>query len=467
MRINIKRSNLSGEIQCPPSKSYTHRAIVIASLADGKSRLSNVLLSRDTRATMNCCRLLGIEIHNDNPSTVKDHRANVIVNSKGGKFGFLTPNDVLPADNSGTTIRLLTSLCALVSQGYSVLTGDDSLRKRPMRDLIKSLNQLGVDCFSTNSSFFPPVIVKGGGIEGGKTQINGGISSQFISSLLLSGVYSKKGVTIEVLGKQVSKPYIESTIHIMRYFGVNIQNDVNDSIDEISEQSNLTESKSNTSIDNIVTESYAIPPNLSYKPREFSVPGDFSTAALLISAAFLSRGQLTIKGLNFDMPQGDMEIIDIVKSMGGHVSTDRIKGTATVDGNSSLSGGVFDLRKTPDLLPVLAILSLVAKGTTRIEGILHARFKETDRVANIASQLTKMGALITEKNDSITIQPPTQIKNTAVESFKDHRLFMAFTIAGLATDKSIVDGAESVDVSYPHFVKDLKALGANIEVLEI
>ncbi|MDQ2684825.1 MAG: 3-phosphoshikimate 1-carboxyvinyltransferase, partial [Thermoproteota archaeon] len=131
------------------------------------------------------------------------------------------------------------------------------------------------------------------------------------------------------------------------------------------------------------------------------------------------------------------------------------------------SGGVFDLKKTPDLLPVLAVLSLVAKGTTRIEGILHARFKETDRVANIASQLTKMGALITEKNDSITIQPPTQIKNTAVESFKDHRLFMAFTIAGLATDKSIVYGAESVDVSYPHFVKDLKALGANIEVLEI
>ncbi|MDQ2684681.1 MAG: 3-phosphoshikimate 1-carboxyvinyltransferase, partial [Thermoproteota archaeon] len=366
MRINIQRSNLHGEIQCPPSKSYTHRAFVISSLASGKSQLSNVLLSRDTRATMNCCRLLGVEIHNDNSSIVKDHRANVIVNSKGGKSGFLTPNDVLPADNSGTTIRLLTSLCALVTQGYSVLTGDDSLRKRPMRDLIKSLNQLGVDCFSTNSSFFPPVIVKGGGIEGGKTQINGGISSQFISSLLLSGVYSKKGVTIEVLGKQVSKPYIESTIHIMRYFGVNIQNDVNDSIDEISEQSNLTESKSDTSIDNLVTESYTIPPNLSYKPREFSVPGDFSTAALLISAAFLSRGQLTIKGLNFDMPQGDMEIIDIVKSMGGHVSTDRIKGTATVDGNSSLSGGVFDLRKTPDLLPVLAVLSLVAKGTTRI-----------------------------------------------------------------------------------------------------
>ncbi len=464
MKINVQKSNLYGEIHCPPSKSYTHRALITSSLASGKSRLGNVLLSRDTKATINCCRMLGIDVCIDETTSLKDYKADITVCSKGGKFGFLTPNDVLIADNSGTTIRLLTSLCALVSQGYSVLTGDDSLRKRPMGDLIKALNQLGVNCFSTNSNYFPPIIVKGGGIEGGKTQINGQISSQFISSLLLSGVFSRKGVNIEVLGKQVSKPYIESTVYIMKYFGVDIQNDVYDSVYKTSERNDSIISQPGISLESQVTESYTIPPDLNYDSKQFDVPGDFSTAALLISAAFLSKGQITIKGLNFDMPQGDMEIIDIVKSMGGQVSTDRINGTVRVEGNSSLFGGVFNLRKTPDLLPVLSILSLVAKGRTKIEGILHARFKETDRISIIASQLAKFGATITEKKDSITIQPPDKLRDTTVKSFNDHRLFMAFTIAGLATDNSIIDGAESVDVSYPHFVKDLKALGADIKI---
>lgn len=464
MKISVNKSILTGEIQCPPSKSYTHRALVISSLAAGKCRLNNVLLSRDTKATINCCRMLGVEILSSGSESSSIYKDNIIVTSEGGGSGFLTPNDVLPADNSGTTIRLLTSACALVSKGYSVLTGDDSLRKRPMGDLIKALNQLGVTCFSTNSNYFPPVIVKGGGIEGGVTQVSGQISSQFISSLLLSSIYSRKGTTIQVLGKQVSKPYIESTIHIMKYFGVDIHNEIKHSYSE-----NLTQTgfeNTSSEIFNLVTEEYMIPPNLGYMAKDFDVPGDFSTAALLMSAAILSGGDLTIKGLNFEMPQGDMGIIDIIKKMGGKIILDRTRGRVHVDGNSRLEGGLFNLRKTPDLLPVLAILSLVAKGETQIEGILHARFKETDRVANIASQLKRFGASITENEDSIIIKPPRQIQSTSIESFNDHRLFMAFTIAGLATEKSFIEGVESVDVSYPHFVDDLKALGANIRLLK-
>ena len=209
MKVNVKKSNISGVIQCPSSKSYSHRAIVISSLARGESLIKNVLLSRDTKATINCCRMLGVDLELSFSDKFKKNSDDVTVRSKGGRGGFLTPNDVMPADNSGTTIRLLTSACALVPQGYSILTGDDSLRKRPMGDLIKSLNQLGVNCFSTNSNYLPPVVVKGGGIEGGITQISGQTSSQFISSLLLSGIFSKKGITIQVLGNQVSRPYIE------------------------------------------------------------------------------------------------------------------------------------------------------------------------------------------------------------------------------------------------------------------
>ncbi|WP_148686691.1 3-phosphoshikimate 1-carboxyvinyltransferase [Candidatus Nitrosocosmicus hydrocola] len=464
MKVNVKKSNLSGKIQCPPSKSFSHRALVISSLALGKSLLNNVLLSRDTRATINCCKMLGVDLQLSGSNILPKNSDNITVNSKGGQSGFMTPYDILPADNSGTTIRLLTSACALVPQGYSILTGDESLRKRPMGDLVKSLNQLGVNCFSANSNYFPPVIVKGGGIEGGITQINGQISSQFISSLLVSGIFSKKGITIQVLGNQVSKPYIESTIHVMKYFGVDIQHERKDLGPVNSSQ---------TSFGNLdhdfgtqITEEYFIPPNLAYGARDFVVPGDFSTAALLMSAAFLSRGEMTINGLNFVMPQGDMTIIDIIRKMGGTIHVNMLTGSVKVDGNSKLEGGVFDLTKTPDLLPVLAVLSLVAKGETQINGISHARFKETDRVANIATQLSRFGASINEKKDSITIRPPAKINSTTIESFNDHRLFMAFVIAGLATENSIIEGAESVDVSYPHFINDLKGLGADIEFLK-
>ncbi|HSA75164.1 MAG TPA: 3-phosphoshikimate 1-carboxyvinyltransferase [Candidatus Nitrosocosmicus sp.] len=455
MKINVKNSNLMGKIQCPPSKSYTHRALVISSLATGKSFVKNILLSRDTKATINCCRMLGVNIQTSGSNSMSTKNENVYVTSEGGHNGFMTPTDVLSADNSGTTIRLLTSVCALVSEGYSILTGDDSLRKRPMGDLIKALNRLGVTCFSAKSNYFPPVIVKGGGIEGGVTQVSGRISSQFTSSLLLSGIFSRIGTTIQVLGNQVSKPYIESTMHIMKHFGVNVQTEIKDSFSE----------NPMPGQDKKVTEEYIIPPNLSYSAKEFDVPGDFSTGALLMSAAILSKGNITIGGLNFEMPQGDMAIIDFIRKMGGHIMIDKLRGSMKIDGNSKLQGGYFNLKKTPDLLPVLAVLSLVAKGETQIEGILHARFKETDRVANISSQLKRFGADVIEKEDSITIKPPQQIKSTTIESFNDHRLFMAFTIAGLATENSTIEGAESVDVSYPHFTNDLKSLGANIQLL--
>ena len=251
MEVKVKKSQISGEINCPPSKSYSHRAILISALASGKSHIKNVLLSRDTLASVNCIKMLGVNVtsldsggdhatilgfdklENQQSHNMKKTKSDVtglvgtqdlFVESNGGLRGFKTPNDVLNADNSGTTIRITTSMCSLVSDGYSILTGDKSLRKRPMGDLIKALNQLGVDCFSTNHNYFPPLVVKGGGIKGGTTKISGKVSSQFISSLLISGIYSEKPVTIHVLGNQVSKPYIDSTLFMMKKFGIRLEN---------------------------------------------------------------------------------------------------------------------------------------------------------------------------------------------------------------------------------------------------
>jgi 3-phosphoshikimate 1-carboxyvinyltransferase len=493
MKVSVKKSFLSGEVRCPASKSYTHRAIAISSLSDGKSQLNNILIARDTIATLKCCMMLGAEVKikiksgmfsdysdklldisqidhikdivNNRPNSASyDDIFSLDIRGKEGSIGFNVPDDVLPADNSGTTIRLLTSMCSLVKEGYSILSGDRSLRKRPMKDLLNALSQLGVTCFSTNTNDFPPIVVKGGGIQGGLAQVSGKISSQFLSSLLLSGVFSKKGITLEILGNQVSKPYIDSTLYIMNRYGIKIRNEMSSNdyqgIRYTEMDANLGANNSN------VTARYSIDKEMHYEPTDFVIPGDFSTAALLFSAAFLTESMIKVTHLDFKTPQGDMQIIDILNEMGGKIVLNEDRGTAKVDGSSKLNGGTFDLRKTPDLLPVVAVLSLKAKGITKITGISHARYKETDRVANIAKELTKFGAQVIERNDSIDIEPPKQIRNAQVQSYNDHRLFMAFAIAGLSTEHTQVDGADSVDVSYPKFVSDISKIGGRIQYID-
>lgn len=493
MKIEVKKSQLYGSIRCPPSKSYSHRAIVLAGLSEGTSRIDNVLLSRDTLATIKCVRMLGVEIiqsriekkdsndknitqnieqdfsgvNNDDFLDVPVNNYNsseLVISSTGGEKGFQTPEDILNAENSGTTVRLLTTMCSLVTSGYSILTGDKSLRKRPMRDLTKALNQIGVECFSSNLKNTPPIIVKGGGIYGGITEISGKISSQFISSLLLSGIYAKNPITIKVLGEQVSKPYIESTISLMKKFGVEVTNQkLNSNYNSLY---GLDSSSKESILDNSFTEIYDVPSQKLYNPSNFKIPGDFSTAALLMSSAFLSEGELTIENMDFSLPQGDSEIINIIRTMGGDLTVDEVKGMVKINGNSFLEGGEFDLKDTPDLLPVVSILALKSKKSTKITGISHARFKETDRVSNIASQIKNFGADVHEEFDSLIIYPPSELKvKGQIESFDDHRLFMAFTIASLAIGNTIIDGAESVDVSYPNFIGDLIKLGASIKYL--
>ncbi len=192
------------------------------------------------------------------------------------------------------------------------------------------------------------------------------------------------------------------------------------------------------------------------------MPGDFSTAALLISSAILSDGELTIDNLDFSIPQGDSNIIKIAKEMGADIIVDKSNGKVKVIGTRLLDGGEFNLKDTPDLLPVVSILALKCKNITRITGISHARYKETDRVANIATQLIKLGAEIKEEFDSIVIKPPKKVNSASLNSFDDHRLFMAFSIASLMTEKTQIDGAEFADVSFPGFIGELKRLGASI-----
>ncbi|MDQ3888166.1 MAG: 3-phosphoshikimate 1-carboxyvinyltransferase [Thermoproteota archaeon] len=420
-----RRSRLNGTVRCPSSKSYSHRAIAVASLADQHSTITHILMARDTLATLAACSSLGAEI--------KYGASEVQIR---GSDSFNPPENVINAENSGTTIRILTAMSCLVTAGYTVLTGDQSLRSRPMQPLLDALRQLGVEAYSTKENGMPPIIVKGGGIKGGTTVVDGSISSQFISGLLIATIYADSEIIIKVRGRLVSKPYVRATLATMKYFGVSIDHSPD------------------------MLEYYI--KNTRYHGTRFEVPSDFSTAALILAAGAVAGEKLRINGLNFEMPQGDSRIIDILKKMGCRIIVHEENGEVIISSADRLEGGHFDLEDTPDLLPVVSVLALKAKSPVTITGVAHARVKETDRVSNIAAELRKFGADINEFRDGLKITAPLIIKNAALEAHNDHRLFMAFTIASMMTEKSRVAGAQSVDVSYPNFLSDMKNIGARI-----
>jgi 3-phosphoshikimate 1-carboxyvinyltransferase len=425
VNIQIKKSVINGVIRCPSSKSYSHRAIAIGSLTNGSSVVRNVLLARDTLATLAACRSLGANIKHQNGDLYID-----------GKTSLEAPENVINVENSGTTLRLVTVMSSLMRKGFAVITGDESLRKRPMQPILDALIQLGVKSYSTKINGCAPLIVKGGGIRGGIALVDGRTSSQFVSALLISSIYADSKVIIKINGNQVSKPYIESTLATMEAFGVTIDHDHHYSEYHIE--------------------------NMKYSPTVFEIPADFSTAAFILSAGVLAGDSLTVHGLNFKIPQGDSRIIDILMAMGANIHVNKEKGEVQVSSCDALEGGHFDLIDTPDLLPVVSVLALRARSQVRISGIAHARLKESDRVANISSELAKLGAVIKQQNDEILITAPKILKNACLESFNDHRLFMAFTIASMLTEKSTVTDAESVDVSYPTFIEDMRKLHAVI-----
>lgn len=424
-KIFVTRSKLNGTVKCPPSKSYTHRAIFISSLANGKSHVINPLISRDTIASIDACRAFGIKIR---------RRSQELIIT--GKDTLKVPHNVINVENSGTTMRFITAISSLVKRGYVIITGDDSVRKRPMGPQLIALRQLGINSFSARKNDRAPIIVQGGRISGKHVTIDGSVSSQFISGILIAGVCAESSISISVLGKQVSKSYIESTINVMSKFGAKIK------YSKDYKRYNILSTR--------------------YVPTTFTVPGDFSTASLLLSAGTLVGDEISVHNLNFALPQGDSKILEILKKIGAIISIDKRNGTVKASGAQELDGGEFDLSDTPDLLPVVAILSLKSINPVRIYGVSHARYKETDRLKIIASELRKLGVNTKLSSDEIMIISPKKLKNACLNSHNDHRLFMSFVIAAMLTEKSVVDGLESVDVSYPSFVHDMRRIGAKL-----
>ena len=419
MNCRVEKSTISGRIVCPSNKSYTHRAIFLASMADGKSMIKNILKSGDTNATVDACRNFGVEI--------KEIGNNLAVKSTGE---LKLQNNIIDAANSGTTIRIVTAISALLDDEI-VLTGDSSLKKRPMQPLLDALGSLGAKC---NSSAGKPPITVSGRIKGGKVTISGNISSQFISAMMIIAPKLENGILLNIKGKLVSKPYVDATIISMKKFGVNVRTE-------------------------IPYKKYVIP-SQNYKSTAFTVPSDFSSLALLLSASVLVGENLTIEISLGDMPQADEAIIDILEILGVIVTLD--KNTIKIKSPKKLNGGKFDLSNSPDLIPAIAILALKASKPIEIFNVKHARYKETDRIAILARELSKLGIKVVEKNDGLILRNTGSLTSGNLNSENDHRLFMAFCIAGMYVGDCTISHPESVKISYPDFFQDMKRIGCNI-----
>ena len=422
MKCKIEKSKISGEVNCPANKSYTHRAIFLSALSDGKSIIKKVLHSNDTNATISACRAFGVEV-NESDDTVS------VENSIGSRV----QGSMINAQNSGTTLRIATAIAAL-SGGNTELTGDDSLKKRPMRPILDSLESLGITTESNDGK--PPITIKGK-IDGNYVNIKGDISSQFISALLIIAPRLESGLTIEIDGNVVSKPYIDLTITTMKKFGVDVK---------------VVEPYKKYSILHQI-----------YQPTTFIVPSDFSNLALLLSANVLLGDSLKIKISLGDLPQGDEAIVDMLEQMGVNVTLDNE--TITTKSPELLDGGKFDLSNTPDLLPALAILVLKCKTQIEIFNVKHARYKETDRIAIICNELKKIGVVVTEKEDGMILKKGDLINGVELNAHEDHRLFMAFSIVGMLIGDCTVTDPDSASVSYPDFISDMQNCGARMLVV--
>jgi len=416
MNIKIKKSDISGKIKIPSSKSYTHRSLICASLAKGKTKIIFPLSCEDTNTTSEILKQMGIEIKRKNDYWLVYGQE------------FKKPKNELFCKGSGTTIRFMTSICSTINQEYK-LTGNESLLKRPIKPLVDSLNDLGVKC-SCNGNF-PPVSTKGK-IKGGFTKIRGDISSQFISSLLLASPLSEKNIVIEV-DKLESIPYVEMTIDTQKKFGIEVKNKK--------------------------MKKFEIEPQI-YKKTNYKIEGDWSSASFFIAAGILA-GKIEIENLNMKSLQADKKIMDVIEKMGGDFT---IKKNSILVEKSKLSSINFDVSNCPDIFPVICILCSAAEGTSSITGIKRLEFKETNRINNMVEGLKKTGIQIMKKNDDLMIKGCSKFKLASIDPKNDHRVAMAFGVLGLIVKNGLeIKDSQCVNKSFSDFWKSIKNLGGITE----
>jgi len=410
---------MNAVVSVPGSKSYTQRALLIATLARGESYLRNALIAEDTRLLIDALRTLGTVI-----VTMGD---DIIVTGTSGRFTKTAATIYL--GNNGTALRFLTSLASL-GGGPVKLDGSARLRQRPIKPLIEALNILGITSQYTGESGYPPVTIRGGSMHGGKVIFTDAQSSQYVSSILITAPYARGVVEIELRGKTSSLPYISMTVSAMNQFGVRVtQNDEN---------------------------TYRITTPQRYTGRRYLIEGDISSASYFFCAAAICKGKIRVVNLNPSSVQGDMGFLDIIEKLGCHIT----KGEDWIEvvGDTLHRGELeFDMADMPDMVPTLAVVAAFRKGRTAIKNVAHLRLKESNRIRALINELRRIGIDAGELPDGIIIDGGTP-HGAEVETYDDHRIAMSFAIAGLATEGIKIKNKLCVTKSFPGFWNELKKL---------
>ena len=407
-----------GTIRPPGSKSITNRALVTAALARGDSRLTGVLDSQDTRVMLDSLQRLGLTLHHD-PAT-----AVVTLTGCAGRPPVAAAE--LWLENSGTSIRFLTALCCL-GQGEYRLDGNARMRERPLGDLIDALNQLGAHTRCQLNNRCPPVEVAAQGLPGGLARVASGISSQYLSALLMAAPGAAREVTLEVAGELVSEPYVDMTIGVMRAFGVEV-------------------GRPRPGV-------YTIAPQ-TYRGTPYDIEPDASAASYFFALAAVTGGRVTVQGLSHDALQGDVKFVDVLARMGCRVETSAEGITLT---GGPLRGIEVDMNAISDTAQTLAAVAPFAVGPTTIRNIPHVRHKETDRIAAVATELRRLGQQVDEFPDGLTIHP-APITPATVATYDDHRMAMSFALVGLRAPGVKIADPGCTRKTYPHYFEDLARL---------
>ncbi|MBM4275874.1 MAG: 3-phosphoshikimate 1-carboxyvinyltransferase [Deltaproteobacteria bacterium] len=403
------RGRIGATLTLPGSKSYTHRALIAASLAPGESLLLNALSAEDTELTASALSRLG--------AGITWRGTEVQVRGTGGRWQpVLGP---IYLGNSGTSMRFLTALAAL-GQGEYHLTGSPRLCERPMEELLQALASLGVRTFSQRGDGCPPVIVHGG-LTGGRTQLSGAVSSQYLSALLLIAPLAPQGAEIEITGELVSRPYVDLTLEVLQEFGISYYREGYKFFRVLGSQ--------------------------SYQAREYEIEADASSASYFWAAAALTGGRVTLTNLALESCQGDINFLSVLARMGCGVEESE-KGLTLRGG--PLTGIEVDMATMPDLVPTLAVVAAFAQGDTVITGAAHLRHKESDRLASVAAELAKMGISAEETPDGLIIHGG-QPHGALIDTYDDHRIAMSFAVAGLKIPGIIIRDPQVVAKSFPDF----------------
>ncbi len=426
MKLSVQKSELRGTVVVPGSKSHTIRAVAIASLANGRSRIRSPLVSGDTLSAVHCYRTLGAQIDTSSDSEW-------LVQGTSGKI--MNEQCRIDVGNSGTTLRLAMGSTSLASKNSSILLdGDEQTRTRLVGALLQSLKDLGAAGKSLKNNGCAPVEIRGT-LQGGQTSIEC-FTSQFLSSLLLACPLAECDSFIRV--PLLNEPdYAKMTLDWLDHQGIRYKR---------------TEMKE-----------FFIPGGQKYSAFDAPIPADFSSATFFLCAGALVGKDVTLTGLDFTDSQPDKTVVDYLRQMGARIEC---SSEAVTLYKSALRGIDIDMNRTPDALPAMAVTAAFAEGTTRFLNVPQARKKETDRIACMAEELKKLGADVEELPDGLIVHGGSPLRSAHLNGHGDHRIVMALSLAGMMLDgQTVIDTAEAMNITFPTYASLMQSLGGHMSLL--